>query len=117
MPNVVHFEGPAEDLRRIKSFYIDLFGWKTEGIPGRDYMLIDTSEEDLPSIGDGITRRQGPSQHIINYIDVDSVEEYSSRVMTQGGKVLIPKRAITRCWLPGHLPEYGKQSLWNLRAR
>jgi predicted enzyme related to lactoylglutathione lyase len=94
MPTVVHFEVPADDLRRVKSFYTDLFCGKIEGIPGLDYMRIDTSEEDLPSIGDGIMRRQGPSQHIINYIDVDSLEEYSSRVMSLGEKVLIPKRAV-----------------------
>ena len=95
MPTIVHFEVPAEDLRRVKSFYTDLFRWETEGIPGLDYMRIDTSEEDLPSIGSGIMRRrQGPSQHIINYIDVDSVEEYSSRVMSLGEKVLVPKKAV-----------------------
>ncbi len=94
MPTIVHFEVPADDPQRAKSFYTDLFGWKIEGIPGLDYMLIDTSEENLPGIGGGIMRRQGPSQRIINYIDVDSVEEYSARVMSLGGKVLIPKRAV-----------------------
>jgi len=57
-------------------------------------MLIDTREEVLPGVG-GTVRRQRPAQHIINCIDVDSVEEYSSRLKNLVGNVFIPRRAVS----------------------
>jgi uncharacterized protein len=39
-------------------------------------------------------KRQMPQQPNINYIDVKSVDEYSSKVEKIGGKVVVPKRAV-----------------------
>ena len=38
MPNIVHFEIPADDIQRAKTFYANLFGWKIESLPGMDYI-------------------------------------------------------------------------------
>ena len=48
------------------------------------------------ALGGGMMKRQGPQQPIINYIDVKSVDEYSSKVQQLGGKVHVPKMAGTR---------------------
>jgi predicted enzyme related to lactoylglutathione lyase len=48
MSSIVHFEIPADDLQRAKTFYIDLFGWKFEGVQGMDYMMVDTYEDICP---------------------------------------------------------------------
>jgi predicted enzyme related to lactoylglutathione lyase len=100
MPTIVHFEVPADDVERSKKFYSDLFGWKIEkwsgsDSVGMDYWTINTKyEKGNKALGGGMMKRQGPQQPIINYIDVKSVEEYSSKVKQLGGKVHVPKMAV-----------------------
>ncbi|MDM7934276.1 MAG: VOC family protein [Methanothrix sp.] len=89
MPNIVHFEVPADDLQRAKAFYSSLFGWKIEEVPGMEYMMIDTF-----GLGGGMMKRVHPGQQIIDYIGVPSVDEYSAKVVELGGEVLVPKKAV-----------------------
>jgi len=46
MNPVVHFEMPAEDKERIKTFYTSAFGWQMQqfGPEMGDYILATTSE-------------------------------------------------------------------------
>ncbi len=67
MPTIMHFEIPADDVSRAKSFYAKLFGWKIEEIPGTDYWLITTSGE--KPVGGGMMKRQTPQQTVVNYIE------------------------------------------------
>ncbi len=48
MPNIVHFEIPADDVERARKFYGELFGWKIEKFTGPtpiDYWSITTGKE------------------------------------------------------------------------
>jgi uncharacterized protein len=49
MSPVVHFEMPAEDRRRMASFYEKTFGWKTQmlGPDMGDYVIVTTAESDV----------------------------------------------------------------------
>ena len=100
MPTIVHFEIPADDVERSKRFYSDLFGWKIEkwsgsNSIGMDYWTINTTDEKgNKALGGGMMKRQGPQQPITNYIDVKSIDEYSSKVQQLGGKVHVPKTAV-----------------------
>ena len=107
MPTIVHFEIPADDVERAKRFYNNLFGWKMEKWPGgnsgnnnssnMEYWIISTTDdkENKASIGGGIMKRQDPQQQqITNFIDVKSVDEYSSKIERLGGKVVVPKMAV-----------------------
>jgi uncharacterized protein len=100
MPTIVHFEIPADDVERSRKFYIDLFGWKIEkwsGSPGIDmeyWTVTTTDDKGNKAVGGGMMKRQSPQQPIINYIDVKSVDEYSSKVKQLGGKVHVPKMAV-----------------------
>jgi predicted enzyme related to lactoylglutathione lyase len=107
MPTIVHFEIPADDVERAKKFYSDLFGWKMEKWPGTDskdtssnmeYWIISTTDSkgNKASIGGGMMKRQDQHhhQHITNFIDVNSVDEYSSKIEKLGGKVVISKMAV-----------------------
>ena len=114
MPTIVHFEIPADDVDRAKRFYTDLFGWKIEKIPSTttnndsnkltsaatgepiDYWIITTTDdkENKSDVGGGMMKRQMPEHHITNYIGVDSVDEYSSKVEKLGGKVLAAKHTV-----------------------
>lgn len=100
MPTIVHFEIPADELERAKKFYAGLFGWKIEKYAGSmttpmEYWIITTTnEKGEKAIDGGIMRRQNPQQPITNYIDVPSIDEYSVKVETLGGKVVVPKTAV-----------------------
>jgi uncharacterized protein len=111
MPTIVHFEIPADDVERSRKFYTDLFGWKIEKWPGMDsggnggssssnmeYWIITTTDEkgNKALIGGGMMKRQKPHEQITNFIDVKSVDEYSSKIEKLGGKVVVPKMAVPR---------------------
>jgi predicted enzyme related to lactoylglutathione lyase len=76
--SMVYFEIPADDLKRAKTFYSKLFGWKIEDVQGMgmDYMMIDTYV--FPA--GGMMKRMQPDQQITDYIGVASVDEYSAKV-------------------------------------
>jgi predicted enzyme related to lactoylglutathione lyase len=99
MPTIVHFEVPADDVERSRKFYSDLFGWKMEKWPGMEsgmeYWIINTTDnEGGKAVGGGMMKRQNPQQGITNFIDVTSVDEYSAKVQSLGGKVVAPKQAV-----------------------
>ena len=112
MPTIVHFEIPADDIERSRKFYVDLFGWKIEKMPGTtnddtkltsaatgeqiDYWIITTTDDkgNKAAISGGMMKRQMQEHHITNYIGVDSVDEYSSKVENLGGKVFAAKHAV-----------------------
>src|SRR6476646_979613 len=89
MPTIVHFEIPSDDLERSRKFYTDLFGWKIE-----KWMETTTDDKGNKALGGGMLKKQMPEQQVTNYIDVKSVDEYSSKVEKLGGKVVAPKHAV-----------------------
>ncbi|MFZ0697639.1 MAG: VOC family protein [Nitrososphaeraceae archaeon] len=100
MPTIVHFEIPADDVERSKKFYSDLFGWKIEKWPGstvddKEYWMITTTDEKgNKALGGGMMKRQMSQHQNTNFIDVESVDEYSSKVQQLGGKVVVPKMSV-----------------------
>jgi predicted enzyme related to lactoylglutathione lyase len=106
MPTIVHFEMPADNVERAKKFYTDLFGWKIEKWPGTssknsssssmEYWIVSTTDDkgNKAPIGGGLMKRQEQHQQITNFIDVNSVDEYSSKIEKLGGKVVVTKMAV-----------------------
>lgn len=102
MPTLVHFEIPSDDIDRSKKFYNKLFGWTIEKLPeeslpeGMEYFIISTvDDKGNKALSGGMMKRQNPQQQgITNYIDVKSVDEYSTKVEQLGGKVMIPKKPV-----------------------
>ncbi|PLX86701.1 MAG: glyoxalase [Desulfuromonas sp.] len=92
MATVVHFEIPADDVGRARTFYTELFGWKVEEFAGGGYWMITTSGE--KPVEGGMMARRHPRQTITNYIDVASVDQDSARVESLGGRVVVPKMAV-----------------------
>lgn len=96
MPRIVHFEIYADDVDRASKFYGDLLGWeinKWDGPPQMDYRLVITGKEG-PGIDGGITRRPPHGMAGVNYVDVDSIEEYLGKILEAGGQILQPKIPI-----------------------
>lgn len=94
MPRVVHFEISADDTDRAAKFYQTVFGWTSNKLGGpRDYHLVNTGPETEPGINGGIFRRDGPV-NFVNTIEVDSVDEFSRRIVEAGGEEVVPKMHI-----------------------
>ena len=95
MPKVVHFEIYADDVERAAGFYSKIFGWQIQKMDGpEDYWLATTGGDDEPGINGAITKRPDPAGAGINYINVDSVDEYCDKILAGGGKTVMPKMAI-----------------------
>jgi len=94
MPRVVHFEIAVDDPDRAAKFYSGVFGWEFTKWDGpQDYWLARTGGPDQPGIDGALMHRQA-DEHIVNTIDVPSVDEFSTRVTANGGQIVVPKMAV-----------------------
>jgi len=98
---IVHFEIPADDVEKLAKFYSELFGWKIKKMPGPvDYWGIETvpvGKKGMPirpGVNGGMMKRQNPDHKPVNYISVESVDEYVKKIEALGGKVLAPKMEV-----------------------
>ena len=98
---IVHFEIPAENVEKLREFYAKLFGWKIEKMPGfMEYWSIETVPLDekgmpmRPGVNGGMMKKQNPEHKPVNYIAVESIDEYSQKIVELGGKITVPKTEI-----------------------
>ncbi len=91
---IVWFEIAADNVKRAKTFYSRLFGWKMDRFPGNmEYWHIDTGGPDASPDG-GLMPRCHPQQTITNYVRVESVDKAMAKVAKLGGKVCSPKMPV-----------------------
>lgn len=98
---VVHFEIPADDVERARTFYNKAFGWKVNAIPGMPYTIFHTTPTDPKgmvqtpgNINGGMLQRQAPIQNLVITIQVADVEASCKAIVKAGGKVVRPKAAV-----------------------
>ncbi|HAL44747.1 MAG: hypothetical protein A2Y12_15620 [Planctomycetes bacterium GWF2_42_9] len=98
MLSFVHFEIPADDIERASKFYNMLFGWRAEKVSGPcEYWMMNTKKTpEECGINGGISRRKNSAEHIVNYVEVDSMDNYIKKVEQLGGKVIEPKTPISK---------------------
>jgi predicted enzyme related to lactoylglutathione lyase len=95
MWRVNHFDVSADHPERAMKFYSEVFGRKFEKWNGPfDYWMIMTGDPQESGIDGGIARREDPNAHIINFMDVPSVDECSKSITSNGGKIIQPKQMI-----------------------
>jgi predicted enzyme related to lactoylglutathione lyase len=95
MSTIVHFDVPAENIDRAKKFYSGLLGWKFESYPGMEYNLITTTNlEGVPGVGGGMGKRMDPSQRMVNYFGVKSIDAAIQQVKSLGGRILSDKMTV-----------------------
>ncbi|MBV8599556.1 MAG: VOC family protein, partial [Actinobacteria bacterium] len=77
---LVHFELPARDVDRAKSFWSALCGWSFSEPMGMQYFMVRTGEDQGGAVfpGDG----KGP----IVYFDTDDIDAAIARAREHGGK-------------------------------
>ena len=114
---IVHFEIPANDVEKLRKFYSALFGWKIEKMPGpMEYFGIQTVPIDnkgmpvRPGVNGGMMKKQNPEHKPVNYIAVESVDEYVKKITALGGKVIVPKMEVPGIgWWASALDPEGNQ--------
>jgi hypothetical protein len=99
MNPVVHFEMPAENLKRMSDFYSTVFGWQAQmlGEEMGNYVTvstIDTDENGQPTIPGTINggffpkKEDWPAQYPSIVIAVDDINDSIRNVTNANGKVL-----------------------------
>jgi predicted enzyme related to lactoylglutathione lyase len=71
-----------------------LAGRKTNRKAPNSLALITTVEEGQPGIDGGMIKRPNLAAVGANIIDVPSVDEYTNKIVSSGGSVLMPKMSI-----------------------
>lgn len=101
MNSVVHFEIPADDLRRAETFYSSTFGWKVNLMPEFNYAMVTTTEVDAQSmpkkpgaINGGMLKRQNPVEKIVITINVENIDEALVKIEANGGKTVRRKMPV-----------------------
>ena len=103
---IVHFEIPANNPEKLSEFYKNLFGWKVEkmsmGEMG-DYYTFETragtaqnfeKAQSTAGANGGMMKKMNPNQCPVNYVMVESVDDFSKKIQNLGGKIIIPKTPI-----------------------
>ncbi len=95
MPRIIHFEIQADQPQRAIDFYKTVFGWKFDNWGGpEDYWLITTGPDDQPGINGGMMHRTQKLPPTCNTIDVPSIDDFTQKITSNGGKIVTPKSPI-----------------------
>ncbi len=98
---VVHFEIPADNVKRTQAFYSKAFGWQMNSIPGMNYTMVGTTPSDQNgtptepgAINGGMAKRGAPLKVPVITIGVQSIDESLETVKKLGGKVVKKKEPV-----------------------
>ena len=95
MPRITHFDIPSDNPERTQKFYSKVFGWQFDKWDGPiEYWMVKTGENSQPGINGGMVRRMPGQIGMTNTIEVPSLDEYTSKITSNGGQILIPKMPI-----------------------
>jgi predicted enzyme related to lactoylglutathione lyase len=103
MRKVVHFEIPADDVARAKSFYGSVFDWdlNTMQMDEGEYTIATTTPVDdsmMPTepggINGGLMERSDLTPSPVITIDVDDIDRSLKDVEAAGGSTVTPRTPI-----------------------
>lgn len=85
-----------------------------------DYWMIQTkTKEEDPGVDGGMMKKADPTQRQVNYVLVESVDQFSNKVKDLGGKIIVPKTEVQGM---GHFaialdPEGNNFGIWEATQR
>jgi len=98
---VVHFEIPADDEDRARSFYAAAFGWTMTPMPEMSYTMVETGPSDPRTgptepgfINGGMMRREGEFRAPNLVIDVGDIEAALRDVTAAGGSTVSGRQLV-----------------------
>jgi hypothetical protein len=116
---VVHFEIPAHEPQALTRFYGELFGWKFEkaDLEGPEYWFCITGSSE-PGINGAVMKRQDEHQPLLNYVDVESIDEAIAKATNLGATVALPKMPVGQIGFVAALvdPQGNMCGLWQHAA-
>jgi hypothetical protein len=98
MDRVTHFHIPADNMRRAKIFYREIFGWEfTETGMDQDYTMattVKTDEKQMPlesgAINGALFLRRRPEESPSVVVSVEDIQSYVKKVKHAGGVIVSP---------------------------
>lgn len=95
MPRISYLDFSADDLGRAVNFYSKVFGWQINKWDGpEEYWQIKTGESNEPGIDGGLSKRERIGEWTTPFINVTSIDQYVSKIESNGGKIIQPKTPI-----------------------
>jgi predicted enzyme related to lactoylglutathione lyase len=101
MDSVVHFEIPADQVERAKTFYSKAFGWMLNTMPEMDYTIVTTTASDkngIPTgpgaINGGMGKRRDPLKSVVVTIGVKDIDASLEKIKQLGGKAVGKKMPV-----------------------
>jgi predicted enzyme related to lactoylglutathione lyase len=97
---VVHFEIPADDVKRASAFYNAAFAWDITPMDGINYTGLTTtpSNDDGPltpgAINGGMFEKEAQLRTPIITIDVDDIDAALAKIGELGGSTVQPKTDV-----------------------
>jgi predicted enzyme related to lactoylglutathione lyase len=81
---LVHFEIPAQDSDRAKTFYGNALGWSfgDSAMPGMEYFMTEAGGQP----GGAVYSMEGASPHLLLYFDTDDIDASVVKVREAGGE-------------------------------
>ncbi len=92
--SIIHFEIPADDVQRAKTFYSKVFGWKISDPWKMDYFMVETKKDGESGINGGLMTRKMPGQPFMNYVGVANIDKALEKITASGGVLAMPKTEI-----------------------
>ena len=101
---VVHFEIPADNVERAKTFYKQAFGWDISQYPGMEYHMVNTAAIDektrqpkeVGAINGGLTKRNNETNKAtVITVDVADIDAALKSIEKLGGKTIQKKQPVT----------------------
>jgi predicted enzyme related to lactoylglutathione lyase len=108
---VVHFELPADDRDRAKTFYAAAFGWDLVDVPTMSYTMVTTTPTgdrgpiEPGAINGGMAGRGSPITAPVITIDVDDIDEALGTVERLGGKIVQGRAAVGDMGFTGYFAD------------
>ena len=123
---VEHFEIPADDVERARSFYMKVFGWEMNPVPGVNYTRLLTIRVDdkinLPrafEVNGAIIKRTEDIAAPVVTITVNEMDNALKRIEQEGGKIIVGKKEFGDRGYTAYFKdtEGNIMGLWQVRAR
>lgn len=97
--NLSHFAINADDMKRARRFYENVFGWKFEAWGPPNFYLITTGSPKEPGVLGALQKRREllPGQKMIGYectVGVESADKTAKAAEANGGKIVLAKTIL-----------------------
>lgn len=91
--DITHIDIPVDDMERATNFYEQVMGWKIGELPEFEGYPMWQAPNRIS--GGGFVPRDDVVKTMLNYVEVDSIDDMLNRVKDAGGSVVKEKTPIT----------------------